>query len=78
MKLNPDYDLKPLVLAVVERAARDAIAGDVQARAWIRNESIAWLDGAGIDIHPQTIRRWANKCYRMPARAKKMQAQPAV
>ena len=78
-KLNPDYDIKPLVLAVVTQAARDAARGDTQARAWLRDESYTWLDGAGVKIRPQIIQRWTRKGCRMPARAKKIiQAQPAT
>ena len=78
MKINSDYDLKPLVLAVVTQAARDASRGDEQARLWLRDESFAWLDGAGVEIRPQLIQRWTRKGCKMPARAKKMQAQPAA
>ena len=78
MLINPDYDLKPLVLAVVTQAARDAARGDEQARAWLHNESYAWLDGAGVKIRSQLIQRWTRKGCKMPARAKKMQAQPAA
>ncbi len=78
MQINPDYDIKPLVLAVVTQAARDASKGDKQARAWLRDESFKWLDGAGVEIKPQIIQRWTRKGCRMPARAKKMQAQPAA
>lgn len=79
MKINPDYDLKPLVLAVVTQAARDASRGDEAARKWIATEAYTWLDGAGVEIEPQIIQRWTRKGCRMPARAKKiMQAQPAA
>lgn len=79
MRINPDYDLKPLVLAVVTQAARDAARGDQQAREWIATEAHTWLDGAGVEIMPQLIQRWTRRGCRMPARAKKIiQAQPAA
>lgn len=78
MSINPDYDIKPLVLAVVTQAARDAARGDESARAWMAKEAYTWLDGAGVKIKPQIIQRWTRKGCRMPARAKKMQAQPAA
>lgn len=78
MKLNPDYDLRPLVLAVVTQAARDASRGDESARAWIANEAYTWLDGAGVEIKPQLIQRWTIKGCKIPARARKIiQTQPA-
>lgn len=76
-KLNPDYDLKPLVLAVVTQAARDANEGNKEARQWMQDESIVWLDAIGAGIHPEKIKRWAKRGYKM-TRRRMIQAQPAA
>lgn len=79
MQINPDYDLKPLVLAVVTQAARDANDGDEEARRWMRDESIVWLDGVGAGIHPEKIQRWVKRGYKMTRSPRKvMHAQPAA
>ncbi|MDP1715985.1 MAG: hypothetical protein Q8L41_14690 [Anaerolineales bacterium] len=72
MKIDCDYDIKPLVLAVVAHAAREASAGDEQARQWMANEAIVWLEGIGMDIHPETIQRWTRKGFKLPVRAQRL------
>ena len=78
MQIYKDYDLKPLVLAVVIHAAREANDGNEEARAWMRDESIVWLDAIGAGIQPEKIERWTRKGYKMTRSAQRLQAQPAA
>lgn len=79
MYINPDYDLKPLVLAVVIHAAREANEGNEEARRWVRDESIVWLDAVDAGIKPESVTQWVSGGCKMKRSAMKiMQAQPAA
>jgi hypothetical protein len=68
LMIHPDFDIAPLVYAVIEHAQREAQKGDRSARYWLLHDGLVWLD-AVTDIHPDHVRRWVTgKGKRKPAR----------
>lgn len=55
-----DYSIRPLAVAVILQAARDA-STDPAARDWLQHDAPLWLDACGIDLHPEKITRWIAK-----------------
>jgi hypothetical protein len=54
--LADDARLDRIAVAVIAQAARDALAGDLDAREWLASEdALIWLRGAGIS--PDAARR---------------------
>ena len=76
--INPDYPIKPLVIAVIEHAILEARKGDTSARRWLYSDGVLWLEGI-TDIHPEKIRaaiRWRLAGRSMPA-VKRHRIDPA-
>ena len=54
--LDPDYDIAPLVLAVIAEARRAAERGNTDALDWLACDGVAWCDAIGTDTN--VITRW--------------------
>lgn len=60
--IDPDCDLAPLIVAVIQEAKRQARRGDRDAIEWLLEDGQLWID-AIMDIHPDHLRRWvAGNC----------------
>lgn len=72
--LDPDYSIKPLVVAVIQQARREA-KHDPAARDWLLSDGVIWID-AIMDIHPDKIRAWVAGNFKPLKRKKKRARKP--
>lgn len=70
--VRPDYDIAPLVAAVILQAAREAHEGSQDARQWLVTDAPLWLDGIGVDMDPAQIMRWIKRGCKIPRRGRMM------
>jgi hypothetical protein len=68
--IDSDFSIKPLALAVIELAVREARKGDSSATHWLYSDGILWID-AITDIHPDYVRRWLDRELKPKPRARK-------
>jgi hypothetical protein len=73
MEINPAYNIAPLVVATIQHAARQAHAGNAQAKQWILDEGALWMDALGVYLPPEQLEAWVSRGCPLP---KAMQAGP--
>lgn len=61
MTLNPDYDIRGLLAAVVIQAVKDARQGDIEAVQWLESEGACWLGVLGFDTRQKIIEKAIRK-----------------
>lgn len=72
--IHTDYDARPLMRAVVIVALRDArqrrdTDKRNEARQWLVNDGLAWLDACDIYVTPCRMRRWLDAGAKLPQNA---------
>ena len=65
--INQDYSIRPLAVAVILRAAREA-KDNAEAAQWLLTDAPLWLDGIGIDLNPEQITAWIARGCKIPKR----------
>jgi hypothetical protein len=67
--INPNYSIKPLVIACWKDAERQARKGDRSARRWLYSQGVLWLDIV-LNIHPDHTRRYLDRVLKRRKKAK--------
>ena len=66
--IHQDYNFRPLAVAVIVQAVRDARDGQVDAVRWLLSHDAAfWFDGLGQDWNPNKITYAISSKRRIPA-----------
>lgn len=52
---DPDSCYRNLAIAVILQALKEAVRGDDQARYWVINQGLSWLDLAGFNINASQV-----------------------